>query len=139
MFVCLQPLNDGPYYNLILYMQQDVEGPNPNQVNIADPKQPQMFGYTNVHDYPIYDGLDPSAMIVARAQGLHTETNMDNDDWFHWSSIVFCDERFGHTSKHYPSTFFLVYMHCYTIVIDCYGLVITVRKKSNHPQIPCLN
>ena len=72
-------------------MHQTVEGPNHNQVNIADPKQPQMFGYTNVHDYPIYA---PSAKIVARAQGLHTETNMNDDDWFHWSSIVFTDKRF---------------------------------------------
>ncbi|OQU83026.1 hypothetical protein SORBI_3005G063600 [Sorghum bicolor] len=90
--------NDGPDYSLTLYMHQTVEGPNHNQVNIADPKQPQMFGYTNVHDYPIYDGLGTSAKIVARAQGLHTETNMNDDDWFHWSSIVFSDERFQGSS-----------------------------------------
>jgi hypothetical protein len=75
-------------------MHQTIDGPNHNQVNIADPKQPLLFGYTNVHDYPIYDGLGPSAKIVARAQGLHSETCMDEDDWFHWSSIVFTDKRF---------------------------------------------
>ncbi|CAO2142160.1 unnamed protein product, partial [Urochloa humidicola] len=85
-------------YNLILYMHQTVDGPKHNQVNIVDSKQPQMFGYTNAHDYPIYDSLGPSAKIVARAQGLHTETSMNSDDWFHWSSIVFIDERFQDSS-----------------------------------------
>jgi len=90
----VNPQAHGPKYNLKLYMHQTMDGPNHNQVNIADPQQPHMFGYTNVHDYPIYDGLGPSAKIVARAQGLHTETCMDDDDWFHWSSIVFTDKRF---------------------------------------------
>ncbi|CAL4995414.1 unnamed protein product [Urochloa decumbens] len=85
-------------YNLKLYMHQTIDGPNQNQVNIADPMQPQMFGYTNVHDYPIYDSLYPGAKIVAQAQGLHAETSMNNNDWFHWSSIVFTDERFRRSS-----------------------------------------
>ncbi|RLM69373.1 hypothetical protein C2845_PM17G02250 [Panicum miliaceum] len=92
------PQSQRAEYNLILYMHQAVEGPNQNQVNIVDPQQPQMFGYTNAHDYPIYDSLGPSAKIVARAQGLHTETSMNSDDWFHWSSIVFVDERFQESS-----------------------------------------
>jgi hypothetical protein len=125
-FICLQASNDGPDYSRILYMHQTVEGPNHNQVNIADPKQPQMFGYTNVHDYPIYDGLSPSAKIVARAQGLHTETNMNDDDWFHWSSIVFSDERFGHTLNTILLQNVLLYMHCYVFMFDCYGPVILV-------------
>lgn len=55
-----------------------------------------MFGCTNVHDYPIYDSLGPGAKIVARAQGLHTETSMNSDDgWFHWCRVEFSDERFG--------------------------------------------
>jgi len=91
----VNPQSHGPKYNLKLYMHQTMDGPNHNQVNIADPQQPHMFGYTNVHDYPIYDGLGPSAKIVARAQGLHTKTCMDDDDWFHWSSILFSNERFG--------------------------------------------
>jgi len=109
-------------------MHQTVEGPNHNQVNIADPKQPQMFGYTNVHDYPIYDGLAPRAKIVARAQGLHTETNMNDDDWFHWSSIVFSDERFGHTlNTAILQIFSSIYapLH-YSIMFDCCGPVILV-------------
>jgi hypothetical protein len=79
-------------YNINLYMYQTIGGPNSNQVNIADPKQPQMFGYTNVHDYPVYDSLEPNATLVARAQGLHAETSMNYNDWFHWSSIVFSNE-----------------------------------------------
>ncbi|XP_051205681.1 uncharacterized protein [Lolium perenne] len=89
------PQSLGTEYSLNLYMHQTIHGPNHNQINIADPKQPMLFGYTNVHDYPIHDGLGPSAKIVARAQGLHAETSMNGDDWFHWSSIVFIDERFG--------------------------------------------
>lgn len=89
------PQSLGAEYNLKYYMHQTIDGHNHNQVNIADPKQHMMFGYTNVHDYPIYDCLGPTAKIVARAQGLHTETNMNCDDWFHWSSIVFTNERFG--------------------------------------------
>ncbi|KAL6658418.1 hypothetical protein ACP70R_004004 [Stipagrostis hirtigluma subsp. patula] len=92
------PQCQGAEYNLNLYMHQTIDGPNHNQINIADPKQPMMFGYTNVHDYPIYDSLGPSAKIVARAQGLHAETSMNSDDWFHWSSIVFSDERFQGSS-----------------------------------------
>jgi hypothetical protein len=89
------PQYQGAEYNLILYMHQIIhDGPKRNQINIADPQQPRMFGYTNVHDYPIYDGLGPSANIVAQAQGLHTETSMNYNNWFHWSSIVFSDERF---------------------------------------------
>lgn len=87
-----------PDYNLNLYMDQTIDGPYRNQVNIADPKQPQMFGCTNVHDYPIYDTLGPHANIVARAQGLHAETSMNYDDWFYWSSIVFTGERFSGSS-----------------------------------------
>ena len=82
-------------YNRILYMQQIISGPNYNQVNIANPKQPEMFGYTNVHDYPIYDSLGPGKKIVARAQGLHTKTSMNYNGWFHWSNVVFTDERLG--------------------------------------------
>ncbi|CAO2146849.1 unnamed protein product, partial [Urochloa humidicola] len=88
----------GSEYNFILYMHQTISGPDHNQVNVADPKQPQMFGYTNVHDYPIYDSLGPNANIIARAQGLHAETSMNCDDWFHWSSILFSDERFQKSS-----------------------------------------
>ena len=79
----------------MLYMHQIISGPNYNQVNIADPKQPHMFGYTNVHDYPIYDSLGPGKKIVARAQGLHTKTSMNYNGWFHWSNVVFTDERLG--------------------------------------------
>jgi hypothetical protein len=89
------PQSHGTNYNLKLYMHQTIHGPNHNQVNIADPRQPRMFGYTNVHDYPVYDSLDPGAKIVAQVQGLHAETSMKYNDWFHWSSIVFTDERFG--------------------------------------------
>ena len=93
--VPVTPQSQATEYNFRLCMYQDIDGENNNQVNIADPKQSMMFGYTNVHDYPIYDRLGLNAKIVARAQGLHTETNMNSDDWFHWSSIVFNDERFG--------------------------------------------
>jgi len=86
---------EGSQYNLNLYMYQVIHGPNHNQISIADPRQPLMFGYTNVHDYPIYDSLGPGPRIIARAQGLHTETNMNNNDWFHWFNITFSDDRFG--------------------------------------------
>jgi hypothetical protein len=86
--------SEGTVYNRKLYMHQIFDGPDYNQVNIADLGQPQMFGCTNVHDYPIYDSLDPNAKIVARAQGLHTETCLDYDNWFQWSRLVFSDERF---------------------------------------------
>jgi len=85
-------------YNRTLYMHQIVSGPDYNQVNIADPKQPQMFGYTNVHDYRIYDSLGPGKKLVARAQGLHAKTSMEYDGWFHWSNVVFTDERFQGSS-----------------------------------------
>jgi len=86
--------SEGTVFNRKLYMHQIFDGPDYNHVNIANPGQPQMFGCTNVHDYPIYDSLDPNAKIVARAQGLHTETCLDYDNWFHWSRLVFRDERF---------------------------------------------
>ncbi|KAF8641894.1 hypothetical protein HU200_067602 [Digitaria exilis] len=86
-------------YNRILYMHQIINGPEYNQVNIADPMQPNAFGYTNVHDYPMYDRLGPGRKLVARAQGLHTKTSMKYDGWFHWSSIVFSDERFQQGSS----------------------------------------
>ncbi|KAJ1274392.1 hypothetical protein BS78_05G058200 [Paspalum vaginatum] len=89
---------EGTEYCLKFYMKQVIHGPNHNQINIADPKQPLMFGYTNVHDYPIYDRLGPGPRIIARVQGLHTETNMNNDDWFHWCSIVFSADRFQGSS-----------------------------------------
>lgn len=80
-------------YIRIWYMHQIISGPNHNQVTIANPEQPEMFGYTNVHDYPIYDSLGPDKKIVARAQGLHSKTSMNNDGWFHWSKLVFDYER----------------------------------------------
>jgi len=89
---------EGSQYNLNLYMYQVIHGPNHNQISIADPRQPLMFGYTNVHDYPIYDSLGPGPRIIARAQGLHTETNMNNNDWFHWFNITFSDDRFKGSS-----------------------------------------
>ena len=92
--VC-NPSMANPEVQIMLYMHQIISGPNYNQVNIADPKQLQMFGCTNVHDYPIYDSLGPHANIIARAQGLHTEASMNYEDWFYWSSIVFIGERFG--------------------------------------------
>lgn len=85
----------GTVYNLKLYMHQIISGSDHNQVNIANLEHRQMFGCTNVHDYPIYDSLGPSAKVVAHAQGLHTETSLEHDDWFHWSNIVFNEERFG--------------------------------------------
>ncbi|XP_066333377.1 uncharacterized protein [Miscanthus floridulus] len=85
-------------YNRILYMHQIISGPDYNQVNIANPEQPEMFAYTNVHDYPLYDSLGPGKKLVAHAQGLHTKTSMSYNGWFHWSSIVFTDERFQGSS-----------------------------------------
>ncbi|XP_066333383.1 uncharacterized protein [Miscanthus floridulus] len=90
--------SEGTVFNRKLYMHQIFDGPDYNHVNIANPGQPQMFGCTNVHDYPIYDSLDPNAKIVARAQGLHTETCLDYDNWFHWSRLVFRDESFEGSS-----------------------------------------
>ncbi|XP_066333381.1 uncharacterized protein [Miscanthus floridulus] len=90
--------SEGTVFNRKLYMHQIFDGPDYNQVNIANLGQPQMFGCTNVHDYPIYDSLDPNAKIVARAQGLHTETCLDYDNWFHWSRLVFHDESFEGSS-----------------------------------------
>jgi hypothetical protein len=76
------------------YMHQIITGPDYNQVTIANPEQPKMFGYTNVHDYPIYDSLGPGKKIVARAQGLHSKTSMNNGgSWLHWSKVVFDYER----------------------------------------------
>lgn len=88
------PQSLGTEYNQIWYMHQIISGPNHNQVNIADAKQPQAFGFTNVHDYPIYDSLGPGKKIVARVQGLHTKTSMSGDGWFHWSKVAFDYERF---------------------------------------------
>jgi len=92
------PQSHGTVYNLKLYMHQPIGGPNHNHVNIANLEHPQMFGYTNVHDYPIYDSLGPGPRIIARAQGLHTDTNMNNNDWFHWFNITFSDDRFKGSS-----------------------------------------
>lgn len=95
--VC-NPSMANPEVQSMLYMHQIISGPNYNQVNIADPKQPHMFGYTNVHDYPIYDSLGSGRKIVARAQGLHTKTSMNNGGWFHWSKVAFDYERFHGSS-----------------------------------------
>jgi len=87
--ISVTPQSQRTEYNCILYMHQIIFAPDNNQVNIADPRQPRMFGYTNVHDYPIYDSLSPGRKLVARAQGLHTETSMDYNCWFHWSKVTF--------------------------------------------------
>lgn len=76
------------------YMHHIIDPPDHNQVTIADPEEPEMFGYTIVHDYPIYDSLGPDKNIVGRAQGLHSKTSMNNGgSWFHWTKVVFDYER----------------------------------------------
>lgn len=87
------PLQQNELY-MHLYLRQADRGPNRDQEVILNPKvRPNDFGLTAATAWTISDSLDPSAKIVARAEGFHMQTSYNNTSWYASFNIVFEDDR----------------------------------------------
>ncbi|CAO2182518.1 unnamed protein product [Urochloa humidicola] len=80
---------------LVLYLDQEYDGPDKNQNEVVKPKSGKGFGVTVVNDWPIYDGPE-KAKMVARARGHHMQTGKEEGrergSWFLSCNIIFLDE-----------------------------------------------
>ncbi|XP_078150148.1 dirigent protein 7-like [Carex rostrata] len=82
-----------------LYLHHTPLGPNKNEADIVDPKLPNSFGSLSVNDWALYDELGTDAKVIARAQGLHVQTGMDDSQKYqNYLSIVVEDTRFKGSS-----------------------------------------
>uniref|UniRef100_A0ACD5UG90 Uncharacterized protein n=1 Tax=Avena sativa TaxID=4498 RepID=A0ACD5UG90_AVESA len=80
--------------NLRLYAHQVADGPGVNQrIMISPPNDPAMFGQIAVGDWPVLVAPEPTAAIVARAKGIHVQTDRGSPTWFTSLSILFSDTR----------------------------------------------
>ncbi|KAI5003543.1 hypothetical protein ZWY2020_030703 [Hordeum vulgare] len=83
-------------------MYQWVEGSaQVNEKQVVNIAHPTGFGAIYANDWTMYDGPGPNANLVARAQGVHTGSDMNlGDSWLVCLNIVFVDQRFrGSTLK----------------------------------------
>lgn len=73
-----------------LYLYHTYLGPKLNQSGIVNANSATGLGATVVNNWTVYDGTDPNATLVARAQGLHINAG----NWHNTFSLVFEVERF---------------------------------------------
>jgi hypothetical protein len=77
---------DNNEYNFShLYLRQAPAGPRKNQVEVTRSDADTGLGVIAVNNWEIYDGVGPTAAVVARAQGLHIHAG----NWSNVFSIVF--------------------------------------------------
>uniref|UniRef100_A0ACD5UX37 Uncharacterized protein n=1 Tax=Avena sativa TaxID=4498 RepID=A0ACD5UX37_AVESA len=62
---------------------------------ISPPNDPAQFGQIAVGDWPVLVAPEATAAIVARAKGIHVQTDRGAATWFTSLSILFSDTRFG--------------------------------------------
>lgn len=80
--------------NLHLYMHQIFAGPNANQTVPVKPSTNNSFGLIAINDWTIQEGTEPSSKVVARAQGIHTQSGKNKQQWYCSFNMVFEDDRY---------------------------------------------
>jgi len=73
-----------------LYMYHTTSGPNRNQESLVSKNG---LGSLVANNWEVRDGPDPNAKVIARAQGMHMNTGV-NQIWQNFFCLAFEDGRF---------------------------------------------
>jgi Dirigent-like protein len=91
----LQAGNDQKVAYFHLYLHQIICGvKDENQAISANPNRANLFGLVAVNDWTVREGREPDSRVVARAQGLHTGSAKDKEQWYCSFNMLFEDERY---------------------------------------------